>query len=197
MAWLDSFVHGDALSEILIEGRNPYGANLLKESDVELLRNLLAADERVLGYVLGRVVLAGRGLWLLTDRQLLVSEQEAAGAVHRYALSDITAFACVKGKYGYTLRVTAAGQLRSLYAAAPHMAAALHAALGRTVQIPPVVKPPLLSEEDVAEVVHRVSDASARLQPLRASSDSSSALMAQVSAQLSPLLAPLTPQRAA
>ena len=44
MAWLDSFVHGDALSEILIECRNPYGANLLKESDVELLRNLLAAD---------------------------------------------------------------------------------------------------------------------------------------------------------
>ena len=68
MAWLDFLKNGNELSELLIEGNNPYGAQLLKQADVDQMRDHIQPDERVLGYVLGRVVLAGRGLWLLAER---------------------------------------------------------------------------------------------------------------------------------
>lgn len=117
MAWLDFLKNGNELSELLIEGHNPYGAQLLKQADVDQMRDHIQPGERVLGYVLGRVVLAGRGLWLLTDQNLLISENDSGNLVHHFALKDITQAECVKGKYGYTLRVTAAGQQRSVYGA--------------------------------------------------------------------------------
>ena len=73
MAWLDFMKNGNELSELLIEGQNPYGTQLLKQADLDQMRQHIQPDERVLAYVLGRVVLAGRGLWLLTDRHLLIS----------------------------------------------------------------------------------------------------------------------------
>ena len=118
MAWMDVLKNGNELSELLIEGGNPYGASLLKHSDVDLMRNHLRPGERVLAYVLGRVVFLGRGFWLLSDQQLLISEDDKRSAVHAIELKDITSAQCVKGKYGYTLRVTAAGQTRSVYGAA-------------------------------------------------------------------------------
>ena len=130
MAWLDFLKNGNELSELLIEGANPYGASLLKQADVDQMRDHIQPQERVLAYVLGRVVLAGRGLWLLTDQQLLVSEHGSGNLVHHFALGDITEAECVKGKYGYTLRVTAAGQQRSVYGASAHMAAVFYRALG-------------------------------------------------------------------
>ena len=54
MAWLDFLKNGNELSELLIEGNNPYGAQLLKQADVDQMRNHIQPDERVLGYVLGR-----------------------------------------------------------------------------------------------------------------------------------------------
>jgi hypothetical protein len=123
MAWLDFLKNGNELSELLIEGHNPYGAQLLKQADVDQMRDHIQPEERVLAYVLGRVVLAGRGLWLLTDQNLLISENDSGTLVHHLALKDITEAECVKGKYGYTLRVTAAGQQRSVYGASSHLAA--------------------------------------------------------------------------
>lgn len=166
MAWLDFVKNGNELSELLIEGSNPYGASLLKQTDVDQLRDHLQPDERVLGYVLGRVVLAGRGLWLLTDRNLLISENDTGTLVHHFALQDISHAECVKGKYGYTLRVTAAGQQRSVYGASAHMAAVFYRALGQKAPCAPVVKPVALDADDVAQVVHHFSDAALRLQPV-------------------------------
>ena len=153
MAWLDFLKNGNELSELLIEGQNPYGASLLKQTDVDQLRDHVKPQERVLAYVLGRVVLAGRGLWLLTDQQLLVSEHDSGSQVHHFALGDITQAECVKGKYGYTLRVTAAGQLRSVYGASAHMAAVFYRALGQKVRCTPVFKPTALDADDVAEAL--------------------------------------------
>lgn len=180
MAWLDFLKNGNELSELLIEGTNPYAAHLLKQSDVDQLRDHIQPQERVLAYVLGRVVLAGRGLWLLTDRQLLVSEHDSGNLVHHFALSDITEAECVKGKYGYTLRVTAAGQLRSVYGASAHMAAVFYRALGQKVRCAPVFKPTALSADDVAEVVHHFSDAALRLQPVAMASADARDLIARL-----------------
>ena len=165
MAWMDVLKNGNELSELLIEGGNPYGASLLKHSDVDLMRNHLRPGERVLAYVLGRVVFLGRGFWLLSDQQLLISEDDKRSAVHAIELKDITSAQCVKGKYGYTLRVTAAGQTRSVYGAAAHMAAVFYQALGRQTVCSPIEKPTALQAQDVAEVVHRFTDAAIRLQP--------------------------------
>ncbi|PUE57383.1 hypothetical protein B9Z45_08170 [Limnohabitans sp. 2KL-17] len=166
MAWLDFLKNGNELSELLIEGANPYGSSLLKQADVDQMRDHIQPPERVLAYVLGRVVLAGRGLWLLTDQQLLISEHDSGSLVHHFDLSDITEAECVKGKYGYTLRVTAAGQLRSVYGASAHMAAVFYRALGQKVRCTPVYKPTALNADDVAEVVHHFCDAALRLQPV-------------------------------
>jgi hypothetical protein len=180
MAWLDFLKNGNELSELLIEGHNPYGAQLLKQADVDQMRNHIQHDERVLGYVLGRVVLSGRGLWLLTDRQLLVSENDSGTLVHHLALKDITQAECVKGKYGYTLRVTAAGQQRSVYGASSHLAAVFYRALSQKVSCSPVHKPTALDADDVAEVVHHFSDAALRLQPVAWVNADARALIAQL-----------------
>lgn len=180
MAWLDFLKNGNELSELLIEGANPYGASLLKQADVDQMRDHIQPLERVLAYVLGRVVLAGRGLWLLTDQQLLVSEHGSGNLVHHFALGDITEAECVKGKYGYTLRVTAAGQQRSVYGASAHMAAVFYRALGQKVRCTPVYKPTALNADDVAEVVHHFCDAALRLQPVAMVNADARALIAQL-----------------
>jgi hypothetical protein len=180
MAWLDFLKNGNELSELLIEGQNPYGAQLLKQADVDQLRDHIQPGERVLAYVLGRVVLAGRGLWLLTDQHLLISENDSGTLVHHLALKDVTDAQCVKGKYGYTLRVTAAGQQRSVYGASSHLAAVFFRALGQKVPCSPVLKPTGLGADDVAEVVHHFSDAALRLQPVAMVNADARALIAQL-----------------
>ena len=166
MAWLDLLKNSNELTELLIEGNNPYGASLLSQADVSIMRDQIQADERVLAYVLGRVVSAGRGLWLLTDQALLISEHDNRNAVYRMALADISEAQCVKGKYGYTLRVDAAGHRRSVYGASAHLAAVFYRALGRKVNCAPVFKPAEISADQVAEVVHHFCDAALRLQPV-------------------------------
>lgn len=180
MAWLDFIKNGNELSELLIEGQNPYGTQLLKQADVDQMRQHIQPDERVLAYVLGRVVLAGRGLWLLTDRHLLISENDTGSLVHHFALRDITEAECLKGKYGYTLRVTTAGQQRSVYGASAHMAAVFYRALAQKAPCSPVFKPTALNADDVAEVVHHFSDAALRLQPVALVNADARALIAQL-----------------
>jgi hypothetical protein len=180
MAWLDFLKNGNELSELLIEGNNPYGAQLLKQTDVDQMRDHIQPAERVLAYVLGRVVLAGRGLWLLTDQSLLISEHDSGTLVHHFAIQDITHAECVKGKYGYTLRVTAAGQQRSVYGASAHLAAVFYRALGQKVPCTAVCKPVALNTDDVAQVVHHFSDAALRLQPVAWVNADARALIAQL-----------------
>ena len=180
MAWLDFMKNGNELSELLIEGQNPYGTQLLKQADLDQMRQHIQPDERVLAYVLGRVVLAGRGLWLLTDRHLLISENDTGSLVHHFALQDITHAECLKGKYGYTLRVTAAGQQRSVYGASAHLAAVFYRALAQKAPCSPIFKPTALNADDVAEVVHHFSDAALRLQPVALVNADARALIAQL-----------------
>ena len=45
MAWLDFLKNGNELSELLIEGNNPYGARLLNATDVaQMARHVQSQD---------------------------------------------------------------------------------------------------------------------------------------------------------
>jgi len=163
MAWLDFLKNGNEMTELLIEGNNPYGASMLKTTDVDqMVRHIQPADQ-VQAYVLGRVVLAGRGLWVLTQQQLLISEQDIGHEVHAFPLTQLSQAECEKGKYGYTLRVTASGQRFSMYGASAQMAALFYEKLGQSVQCAPVKKPATLDADDVAQAHHHFSDAASRL----------------------------------
>jgi hypothetical protein len=164
MAWLDFLKNGNELSELLIEGNNPYGARLLSATDLAQIRPHLPASDRVVAYVLGRVALAGRGLWLLTDQHLLISDNDSGQEVHRLALAQLSHGECVKGKYGYTLRVTASGQTYSVYGTSAHLAAMFYQQLGQSVSCAPVAKPATLDADDVAQAEHHFKDAAQRLQ---------------------------------
>jgi hypothetical protein len=168
MAWLDFLKNGNELTELLIEGTNPYGNCLLKQVDVDTLRDHIAPEDQVLAYVLGRVTLAGRGLWVLTDTQLLISESDSDKRVHAYKLQDISAAECVKGKYGYTLRIVAMGQQRSVYGTSAQFATVFYRALAQKAPCTPIHKPTALHASDLAEVVRHFGDAALRLQPMKA-----------------------------
>ena len=180
MAWLDFVKNGNELSELLIEGTNPYGNCLLKQTDVDPMRDHVPSEDQVLAYVLGRVVLAGRGLWLLTDSTLLISENDNDARVHAYKLQDISSAECVKGKYGYTLRVTAMGQQRSVYGASAQFATVFYRALAEKVPCAPVHKPMQLHANDLADVVQHFADAAVRLQPMKAVSSQAVARISQI-----------------
>ncbi len=165
MAWLDFLKHGNELSELLIEGQNPYSASLLQAADLAQLQGHMPAADRVTAYVLGRVVRSGRGLWVLTDRHLLMAEPGSGRPVHVFALNALSQAECLRGKYGYTLRVMAAGQCHSVYGTSPALAAAFYQALGSSVDCAPVFKPPHLDADDRAQAEHHFKHAAALLQP--------------------------------
>ena len=165
MAWFDFLKNGNELTELLIESNNPYGASLLKDSDVAQIGRHLQPGEQVQAYVLGRVTLAGRGLWVLTQQRLLMSEQDRGDQVHAVAVSELSEAECLRGKYGYTLRVTGAGQRFSVYGTAGQMAAMFYEKVGQTVRCTPIHKPPHVDADDVAQARHLVDDAAVRLLP--------------------------------
>ena len=49
MAWLDFLKNGNELSELLIEGNNPYGSNLLKQADVDQMRDHIITQHPFVG----------------------------------------------------------------------------------------------------------------------------------------------------
>ena len=164
MAWLNFLKNGNELSELLIEGNNPYGARLLADSDVTQIKPHIQAHEQVMADVLGRVALAGRGLWVLTDQHLLVSTHDHDPQVQRFKLSELSNVACVKGKYGFTLRATVAHQQLSVYGTSAHMAAMFYRAIGQKIECSPMVKPPVLDDDDMSQATHNFKDAAMRLQ---------------------------------
>ena len=164
MAWLDFLKNGNELSELLIEGNNPYGARLLNATDVAEMARHVQSHEQVQAYVLGRVAMVGRGLWVLTSDRLLISEQDNSPEVQAFSWRQLSEGECQKGKYGYTLRVTAGGKRFSVYGTCAHMAAMFYEKLGASVACAPVVKPATVDADDLAQVQHNFSDAAQRLQ---------------------------------
>lgn len=183
MKFLNSFKFGNELMEVLIEGSNPYAKQLLAERDVELVRQALALDEKLSAYALGRVVSEGRGAWYLTSTSVLVQGAGPAPGLVRVALSDVSSMSCIKGRYGYTLNLKAAGRSFAMYGVAEALAISFFRIMGRSAPCTPLAKPVVLSPADAVHAMHCFSDAVLRAQPLAmASRLTTQALLAMVQA---------------
>lgn len=128
MSLLNSFIHGDALSQILIEGHNPHARQKLDTPMADALRQHIHAPDTLLAYVCGREVMAGDAVWALTRQHLWV----ARGAKHpvtALALNQIQRFEAVRGKYGHTVRLHGADRTHAMYGVDAEMARAMHQAL--------------------------------------------------------------------
>lgn len=166
MKFLNSFKFGNELMEVLIEGSNPYAGQLLVERDVEVLRQALTLDEKLTAYALGRVVGEGRGAWYLTSAAVLVQGAGPAPGLVRVALSDVTSVTCLKGRYGYTLNLKAAGRSFAMYGVAESLGISFFRILERSATCTPLTKPVVLSPAAALHAVHCFSDAAVRAQPL-------------------------------
>ena len=128
MSMLDSFIHGEALTEILIEGHNPYARQTLTAEAAEALRKHIQAPDSLLAYVCGREVRSGSGVFAVTQSKFLVYHA-ARKAVTSLEPSQISHFEAVRGRYGHTVRVHAQGKTYSMYGADKSLASAMHEAL--------------------------------------------------------------------
>lgn len=181
MKFLNSFKFGNELMEVLIEGSNPYAKQLLAEQDVEALRQALALDEKLTAYALGRVVSEGRGAWYLTSTSVLVQGAGPIPGLVRVQLCDVTSMTCLKGRYGYTLSLKAAGRSFAMYGVAEALGISFYRIMGRSAPCTPLARPVVLSPADALHAVHCFSDAAVRAQPLvSASGLTTQALLALV-----------------
>jgi hypothetical protein len=128
MSMLDSLIHGEALSEILMEGHNPYARQKLTAEAADALRQHIHAPDSLLAYVCGREVLSGAGVFAVTSSKFLVYHG-AKKTVTAVELNQISHFEAVRGKYGHTVRVHAQGRTHAMFGVDKAMAAAMHQAL--------------------------------------------------------------------
>ncbi len=127
MNFLNSFIHGEALTEILMEGHNPYALQKLETADVDALRQAMRTGEALAGYVIGRIVMSGRGVWAVTDRSVLLRNVRQQG-VHVVPIEQVQGFEAVRGRFGHTVRLNAEGRQWSLYGVERELARTLHQA---------------------------------------------------------------------
>lgn len=127
MNFLNSFIHGDALTEILMEGHNPHALQKLETADVDALRQAMRTGEALLGYAIGRIVMSGRGVWAVTERSVLLRNVRQQG-VHVVAIDQVQGFEAVRGRFGHTIRLNAEGRQWSLYGVDRELARSLHVA---------------------------------------------------------------------
>lgn len=128
MSFLNSFIHGDKLTEFLIEGHNPEARQKLASADVDALRQHMQTGEALRAYVSGRVVMSGRGVWAVTENQVLIRNAHRH-SLARIEVSQITHFEAVRGRYGHTVRLLAQGRQYSMYGVDAELAHGMHDAL--------------------------------------------------------------------
>lgn len=128
MSFLNSFIHGNDLAEIFIEGHNPYALQKLNTPDVDALRQKMSSTETLQGYVVGRIVGSGRGVWAVTDQAVLMLSAGLQG-VQRIALDEVQGFENECGRYGHSVRLRAQGRQWSLFGVSREFAADLHRVL--------------------------------------------------------------------
>lgn len=169
------------LIEMLIEGGNPHALSKLSYDDVERLRNQLDRDERIRAYVNGRVVGAGRGLWVLTERSLIVLASVGPVRVRKLSLAALTSLEAERGRYGQTLRVRIDGQTHGLYGCDTTYAALAARVLSSTH--PVALAQTALDDEALANALHAFAELGLRLQPLAQAGDAARQLMEQALAR--------------
>ncbi|MES2979870.1 MAG: hypothetical protein V4731_15720 [Pseudomonadota bacterium] len=125
---LKLLTHGNALAEIFLEGHNPHALRKLDTADVDELRQKMHSNETLQAYVIGRIVGAGRGVWAVTDRAVLLRRAPLQG-VERIELKQLESFEAERGRYGHSVRLKAPGRLSSLFGVDRDLARSFHDAL--------------------------------------------------------------------
>lgn len=128
MSFFNSFIHGDKLTEFLIEGHNPDARQKLLSADVDALRQQIQIGEVVHAYLVGRIVSSGRGVWALTDQNLLIRNTTRQG-VECIPISQIKRFEAVRGGYGHTVRCFTSGRQFSMYGVDAELSKSMQLAL--------------------------------------------------------------------
>ncbi len=155
--------------EILLEGMNPEATGPLTDVELSRVRAAMTSGEHLTGYVRGRIVGAGSGLWVLTEQRVLRAQEGRRRSVESLPLSAIQRVRLEAGRYGSTVALFTADQRLSLFAADDGLAAAFVAALARSLPAGVAVEAgsggPSLSPEDSADIATWVAWSRLRLQP--------------------------------
>ena len=128
MTFLNSFIHGEAMTEILIEGHHPQARQKLTTAQADTLRPHVRAGEQLQSYVVGRIVMSGRGVWAVTGTSVVLLNESQQGAT-TLPLGSIERFEAVRGRYGHTVRLHAQGRCHSMYGVDKELAHQMHQAL--------------------------------------------------------------------
>lgn len=128
MSFLNSFLHGDALTEILLEGHNPYALRKLDTADLDAIRQQTFTSEQLRAYVSGRIVGGGRGIWVLAGQAVLLRDARKRD-VERVALADIDHFEAERGRFGHSVRLRCEDRSWSLFGVDRDLARAMFDAL--------------------------------------------------------------------
>ncbi len=155
----------DHLLEMFLENRDPYATQPMPQWVVEAVRPHLGRQDRIRAVASGRIVGANRGVWVITERELMVVESGIKPRVRHLPLNSVELCSNLKGKYGQTLRVEGLGQRHSLIGAAPATAAVVQEAIahGRPMEaVRPAAAP---TDAELQDARYLVADLSARAQP--------------------------------
>jgi hypothetical protein len=128
MTFLNSFIHGEAMTEILIEGHHPQARQKLTSTQADALRQHVRVGDELKAYVIGRVVMSGRGVWAVTGANVLLLNESLQG-VNTLPLGSVDRFEAVRGRYGHTVRLHVQGRCHSLYGVDKDLAQTLHQAM--------------------------------------------------------------------
>ena len=128
MGFFSSFIHNEALAEILMEGHHPYAQEKLRAADLDVLRQKMPSTETLQAYVIGRIVGGGRGVWAATDRAVLLLDPRFQAA-QRIEWAEVESFEAERGRFGHTVRLLAQGRPWSLYGADRELASQMHEAV--------------------------------------------------------------------
>lgn len=128
MSMLNSFIHGAALTEILIEGHNPYARQKLSTETVDALRQHIHASDSLLAYVCGREVMSGAGVFAFTQDKVLIYHG-ATRTVTAMGLHQVSQVEAVRGKYGHSVRIHTKDRTYAMFGVDKSLAGALHQAL--------------------------------------------------------------------
>lgn len=165
MQIFNTLKYGNDLVELLIEGSNPYAKQHLSAQDIDDVRKVLPQGERIQAYGIGRVVGAGRGVWVITERSLLAFMQGHRPAAQAWALEQITSFEGQKGKYGYTLRAECGGSAISMYGVDHSLALMCQRAVAAHNKHTSFTGNTSLNAADALHAMQLITDAAMRTQP--------------------------------
>lgn len=170
--------------EILLEGFVPNAEQLLPHSDVDLIRNHLPRDEAICAFATGRAVGAGRSVWVITTRSLLVVQTGKVAGVRSFPLEQIEQVEAEEGRYGVTLRAQCANARPSLYGVPMSFAVLALRALGRpaATDITAEIAAQTPTEAERAHAMHAFADLALRAQPLLAQSEAEARQLLQEAA---------------